>query len=124
MTRFAHKHTPPPPADVCLLLRAHAEASWLSHEVVPVLRELERDDRSRSQAEAAFAYLDVLWKEALDRANDTDIAREKLNAMAPNGNHRTHNRARRYDAAVRRLRDTVAGRMEQLIQAAPADASP
>jgi hypothetical protein len=122
MTRFAHKHTPPP-ADVCLLLRAHAEASWLSHEVVPVLRELEREDRSRAQTEASFVYLDVLWKEALERASDTDAAREKLNALAPNGNHRTHSRARRYDAAVRRLRDTVGQRMAQLIEASPADAA-
>ena len=31
--------------DVCLLLRSHAEQSWLSHEMVPLLHELE--DRAR-----------------------------------------------------------------------------
>ena len=62
-----------PPSDICLLLRAHAEQRWLCHEVLPVLRQLERGDSlPEEQLGAALAYLEVLWIEASQRAAETD----------------------------------------------------
>jgi hypothetical protein len=105
-----------PPADVCLLLRAHAETRWLSHEVVPVLRELEGALLSDDQLEAARAYLEVLWIEARNRADETDAARRELDAVPPTGNHALHSGARRYHAAVRRLRTTIGRRVRSLLE--------
>ena len=80
-----------PPSDVCLLLRAHAEARWLSHEVVPVLRELEqRDSLPNEQLGAALAYLEVLWIEACGRAAETDATRAELDLTNANGDHALH----------------------------------
>jgi hypothetical protein len=103
-----------PPADVCLLLRAHAEARWLSAEVVPVLRELERDDLPAEQLGAALAYLEVLGIDARGRAAETDAARADLDAIAP-GQQAIHSDARRYHTAVRRLRTTIYRRLDRLI---------
>jgi len=111
-----------PPADVCLLLRAHAEARWLSHEVVPVLRELEREHLPDEQLGAALAYLEVLWIEARGRAAETDAARAELDTTGPDGEHALHSNARRYHAAVRRLRTTIDHRVDRLV-ATPDDAS-
>src|SRR6202167_6861162 len=70
-----------PPSDVCLLLRAHAEQRWLSHEVGPVLRQLrQRDGLPEEQLGAAFAYLEVLWIEASQRAAETDAAYAEFEA--------------------------------------------
>ena len=44
-----------PPADVCLLLRAHAEARWLSRELVPLIRELEHGRASEPEEDLASA---------------------------------------------------------------------
>ena len=64
-----------PTSDISLLLRAHAEQRWLSHEVLPVLRQLEqRDCLPEEQLGAALAYLEVLWIEASQRAAETDAA--------------------------------------------------
>ena len=112
-----------PPTDVCLLLRAHAEARWLGHEVIPVLRELEqRDSVPNEQLGAALAYLEVLWIEACGRAAETDATRAELDPPDPNGDHVLRANARRYHAAVRRLRKTVGLRVAQLL-AVPSDAS-
>lgn len=111
-----------PPADVCLLLRAHAEARWLSAEVVPVLRELERDDLPAEQLGAALAYVEVLWIEARGRAAETDAARADLDTIGPHGAQAIHSNARRYHVAVRRLRTTIYRRVERLI-ATSSDAS-
>ena len=68
-----------PPSDVCLLLRAHAEQRWLSLEVGPVLRQLQRrDELPEEQLGAALAYLEVLWIEAAQRAAETDAAYAQL----------------------------------------------
>src|SRR4051794_36315797 len=68
--------------DVCLLLRAHAEARWLSNELAPVLREIEqRETISDQQLGAALAYLEVLWMEACARARETESARVELDAL-------------------------------------------
>jgi hypothetical protein len=106
-------HSPPP--DVCLLLRAHAEARWLSAEVVPVLRELERDDIPAEQLGAALAYVEVLWIEARSRAAETDAARADLDTVGPHGEQALHSNARRYHVAVRRLRTTIYRRIERLV---------
>jgi hypothetical protein len=111
-----------PPADVCLLLRAHAEARWLSAEVVPVLREVERDDLPAEQLGVAVAYLEVLSIEARGRAAETDAARAELDATSPGGEQAIHGNARRYHAAVRRLRTTIDRRIERLV-ATPSDSS-
>jgi hypothetical protein len=121
------KHLPDsnhsPPSEVCLLLRAHAEARWLSHEVVPVLRELEQGaSRLDEQLGAALAYLEVLWIEARGRAAETDAALTELDGPGANGDRALHERARRYHAAVRRLRDAIARRVARLI-AVPSEAS-
>jgi hypothetical protein len=108
-------HSPPP--DVCLLLRAHAEARWLGHEVVPVLRELEQDALPSQQLGAAFAYLEVIWIEARGRAAETDAAAQELEAHIRGGEEAMYGRAHRYHGAVRRLRGTIARRVEPLLAA-------
>jgi len=115
--------TPPPTpaAEVCLLLRAHAEARWLGHELVPVLRELERGrprwDRSErtEQQMAALAYLEALWLDARARARETEAARLELDTSTPDADPSLCGKARRYHAAVRRLRERIARRVERLL---------
>jgi hypothetical protein len=105
-----------PPADVCLLLRSHAESRWLSNELVPVLREIEqRESLADEQLGAALAYLEVLWIEACVRAAETDAARVELDARGGSDDQTLHAKARRYHAATRRLRATIARRVSQLL---------
>lgn len=97
--------------DVCLLLRAHAESRWLGNELAPVLREIEeRRTVADHQLGAALAYLEVLWIEACARARETEAARVELDALG-GGEHSLAEKARRYHAAVRRLRDGVERRV-------------
>jgi hypothetical protein len=115
--------TPPhtPAAEVCLLLRAHAEARWLGHELVPVLREIERERpqwEQREQTEqlgAALAYLEVLWLDARARARETEAARLELETSTPDADPALCSKARRYHAAVRRLRERIVRRVERLL---------
>ncbi len=114
-----HTDTPDhsPACDVRLLLRAHAEGRWLSHEVVPVLRELERGrPLSDEQLGATLAYLEVLWLEACGRAAETEATCTGLEPprAVSNGQEGLHSRAWRYHAAVRRLRGAVASRVTEL----------
>jgi len=106
----------PPAADVCLLLRAHAESRWLSNELVPVLREVEqRETISEQQLGTALAYLEVLWIEACARARETESARVELDALG-SADAALIGKAHRYHAAVRRLREKVEVRVcRQLI---------
>ena len=114
---------PTPPSDVCLLLRAHAEQRWLSHEVVPVLRQLEqRDSLPEEQFGAALAYLEVLWIEAAGRAAETDAAYAELDVAGSNGDRALSSKARSYHTAVRSLRDAVAHHVTELL-AVPSDTS-
>lgn len=107
--------------DVCLLLRAHAESRWLSNELAPVLREIEeRDTIADQQLGAALAYLEVLWIEAGARARETEAARVELDALGA-GEQSLPEKARRYHAAVRRLRDGIERRVNKQL-ALPADA--
>ena len=103
------------PSDICLLLRAEAEQRWLTHEVLPVVQELERpgvvpDD----QLGAALAYLEVLWVDACERAAETDEAFVELNAWDHGPQRALCERARRYNAAVRRLRGVTGARVKRL----------
>jgi hypothetical protein len=107
-----------PPADVCLLLRAHAEARWLGHEVVPVIRELEHELEHEAGSGADIAYLEALAIEARHHADETDAVSRELTASGPAGDHGVLSNARRYYAAVRRLRATVDARVQQLLAAA------
>ena len=126
---------PPPPSDVCLLLRAHAEQRWLSVEVGPVLRQLrQRDSLPEEQLGAALAYLEVLWIEASERAAETDAAYAELeaseramkaeaadaepDASPASGGWTLPSKARRYRVAVLTLRD-VFGRQVAALLATP-----
>lgn len=104
-----------PPADVTLLLRAHAEQRWLSREVIPVLRQIQTRSRlPEEQYAAALAYLEVIWIEALAHARESDAARRILDvphaSPAP-----LPTRARRYHEVVRALRTLVAARVRPLV---------
>jgi len=103
------------PPDICLLLRVHAEQRWLANEVVPILRQLEPPGSiAEDDAGAALAYLEVLWLEAGLRAAETDAAYAKLEQGAESSSRIIGERARRYHAAVRRLRETVGRRVRRL----------
>jgi hypothetical protein len=105
-----------PVSDVCLLLRAHAESRWLSNELAPVLREIELGETiSEQQLGAALAYLEVLWIEACSRARETESARVELDALGTDGDQSLHDKAQRYHAAVRRLRDSIELRVAELL---------
>jgi hypothetical protein len=111
-----------PAADVCLLLRAHAESRWLSNELTPVLREVEqREATSEQQVGTALAYLEVLWIEACARARETESARVELDALG-SYDAALCEKAHRYHAAVRRLRDAIELRVCELL-AVPDDFS-
>jgi len=104
-----------PTSDVCLLLRAHAESRWLSNELTPVLREVERRDSiSDQQLSTALAYLEVLWIEACSRVRETESARVELDALGC-AEEALVEKAYRYHAAVRRLRDAIELRVCRLL---------
>ncbi len=111
-------------ADVCLLLRAHAESRWLSNQLAPVLREIEqRETVAEEQLATALAYLEVLWIEACSRARETDSARVELDALGADDRELCE-KARRYHAAVRRLRDGVERRVARLLAVPSEDELP
>jgi hypothetical protein len=136
MPYMSHHSDPPPPSDVCLLLRAHAEQQWLSREVVPVLRQLQqRDSLPEEQLGAALAYLEVIWIEASRRAAETDATFAELEAACAasrqtlasedatytpeatlhDGAKALPDKARHYHAAVRTLRDAIARNVAPLL---------
>jgi hypothetical protein len=83
--------------------------------VLPVVQELEREPvRPRRLAGPSLAYLEVLWVEACGRAAETEGARVELDTPFRGGDA-LHERARRYHAAVRRLRAATARRVARLI---------
>lgn len=106
-----------PPSDVCLLLRADAEQSWLHREVIPVLRELEaRQGAIDEDCSAALAYLEAMWSEATIRADATDSAHGELRGAAENEEDLLGGAAARYHAAVRVLRELVAARVTTIVK--------
>jgi hypothetical protein len=103
------------PPDISLILRAHCERLWLTSEVVPLLRQLEqREAMAEDEVGAAIAYLEVLWIDARQRALETDAARVALDEADAELDRVLCEKARRYDAAVRRLRRAVASRVASL----------
>jgi hypothetical protein len=103
-------------SDICLLLRAHGEQRWLIYELVPVVRQLEQGSVPEDQLGAALAYLEALGIEARHRAAETDAAYAELQPPR-GGDVSLHEKARRYHAAVRRLRDAVMRRIDRLLAA-------
>ncbi len=131
-TRIPHLESPP---DVSLLLLAHSEQHLLNRKVIPVLHQLETGERlPEEQLPAATAYLEVIWAEAAARARQTDAALRQLEQLDlaeeeepgsqapgrlrhPLGHQPLTAKARRYHAAVRAFRETVAQRVLPLITA-------
>jgi hypothetical protein len=112
---MAHHPITSHPPDICLILRAHAEQLWLISEVLPTVRQLEQHGLlPENQVGAALAYLELLWLDASGRAADTDAARAALDRAAAVRDRILCEKARRYHAAVRRLRSAVAGRVAAL----------
>jgi hypothetical protein len=110
-----HSLTPNPP-DIDLILRAHGEQMWLTSEVVPIVRQLERRGAiAEDQVGAALAYLEVIWIDACQRAAETDAAHALLEHADAEPDRVLLERAHRYYAAVRRLRVAVASRVAALI---------
>jgi len=124
---MAEEFTPPPrrrlspPAEVCLLLRSHAEAHWLTTKVVPLVRELEAPvGHPRNHMGDPYAYLEALWIEACGRAAETDGARVELEMPGHVRDVAVQERALRYHTAVRRLRDAITRRVNLLMATRPA----
>lgn len=115
------------PADVNLMLRAHAELRCLSREVIPVLRQVEtRDGLPEEQLGAAMAYLEVTWMQAQRRAAETDLARCELagsvqSALPCRDEDDLHRRACRYYDAVKALRETAARRIAPALSTSSQD---
>ena len=103
------------PPDICLLLRTYAEQRWLVSEVVPTVRQLKHPGAiDEDQVGAALAYLEVLWLDARQRAAETDAARAQLERESAVRDQVLYEKARRYHAAVRRLRAALASRVSAL----------
>jgi hypothetical protein len=108
--------------DVCLLLRAHGEQRWLISQVIPVLRHIEQPGSiPDDQLGAALAYLEILWLDARRRAAGTDAACAQLDLVDRDRDRVLYDKARRYHAAVRRLRVAVGQRVARLTRL-PTDA--
>lgn len=113
MTHHSH---PSPLSDVCLLLRVHAEHSWLDHEVMPLLYELKhRESLPEEQLGVAMAYLEVLWIEASQRSAETEAALAELDAIDAAADRALSGKARGYHAAVRALRGHLAHHVEEIL---------
>ena len=102
------------PADMRLLLRAYAEQQWLSGELEPQVREVERARAVEDeQLGAALAYLEVLWLDAGLRAAQTDAARASLPERASAGCEPLHGLAHRYYEALLGTRAKLSGRVQR-----------
>jgi hypothetical protein len=103
------------PPDINLILRVHGEQLWLTAEVVPIVRQLEHSgELPEEQVGAALAYLELLWIDARQRASETDAARAALERARAQHDRVLCEKARRYHAAVRRLRVAVGRRVAAL----------
>jgi hypothetical protein len=104
------------PSDICVLLRADAEQSWLNREVIPVLRQIEtREQLPDELIDAALAYLETTWDEARIRAHATDAAHSSLHTRGAE-HEALSGPADRYHAAVRVLRRTLSERVIPLTE--------
>jgi hypothetical protein len=101
--------------DICLLLRIHGEQRWLISEVEPLLRQLEQpsglDD---DELGPALAYLEVIWLESGRRAAETDATFVQLDPADSRVSSVLYDKACRYHAAVRRLRQSIDSRVRVL----------
>jgi hypothetical protein len=103
------------PPDIALLLRVHGEQRWLASRVVPLVRQLERPEEiAPEDLGAALSYLEVMWLEAGLRASATDAAARELDARRTDRGVVIAEKAKRYHAAVRRLRVAVDARVRRL----------
>ncbi len=103
------------PADVSLMLRAHAELRCLQGEVLPVLHQVETGEGlPEDQYGAAMAYLEVCWLTALARAHETDTAHRQLRDSR--GLDELRAGACRYYEAARALRGTIERRVSCWLQ--------
>jgi hypothetical protein len=103
------------PADVSLLLRAHAELRCLQREVIPVLRQVQTGEGlPEDQYGAAIAYLEVCWLTARARAYETDTAHRLLRDSR--GQEELRAGAGHYYDAARRLRSAVGRRVNCVLQ--------
>jgi hypothetical protein len=114
------------PPDICLLLRVDAEQRWLVSKVIPLLRQLEQPGEiPLDETGPALAYLEVQWLEAGLRAAETDAAATKLEPVGAGADGAggplspLTEKAHRYHAAVRRLRQAVDRRVRLLTSPAP-----
>jgi hypothetical protein len=112
------------PADVDLMLRAHAETRCLSREVIPVLRQIETgNDLPQEQYGAAMAYLEVTWLAARRCARESDAAYGQLCALpgdeigARSDRDELLGGACRYYESVKELREVVQRRVSMLLGA-------
>jgi hypothetical protein len=109
---MTHSTTTSDPPDISLLLRVYGEQRWLICEVFPVLREAEQPDGIAEQdLPAALAYLEMLWSQARRLARETDAAAALVDDD-PACSQVLVEKARRYHAAVRRLRTSMRARVE------------
>ncbi len=105
------------PPDICLLLRVHGEQRWLVSKVIPAVRQLEEPGAiAPEELDAALAFMEVLWLEAGLRATETDAAADALHASCSEAAFLAE-KANRYHAAVRRLRQVVDRRVRAVIAA-------
>jgi hypothetical protein len=115
MPAMTDRSPSPETSDICLLLRCHGEQRWLIYQLVPVVREIEQEELPEEQLGAALAYLEALWMEARRRAAETEAAYEQLEPPGIVADISVHQKARRYHAAVRRLRDALERRVDALL---------
>jgi hypothetical protein len=100
------------PQDICLLLRTHGEQRWLLSELLPVLRQVETPGAvPEDQLGAALAYLELLWLDATRRARETDAAYANLRDDDIQHDQLLYEKARRYHAALCRMRTTIERRL-------------
>jgi hypothetical protein len=120
MSNLAEHPSVSDPLDICMLLRAHGEHHWLLSELLPVLRQVEQPGSiPEDQLGAAYAYLEVLWLDAARRAAETDAACDGLGPLDRDRDPVLYEKARRYHAAVRRLRLVLGERVTQLTRPVP-----
>ena len=115
---MSHRSNHPYPADICLMLRSHAEEQWLNRQVLPVVRQLEQPESiPDDQRGAALAYLELLWIDACLRAAETEAARRELGRARrqARADPPFQTEARQLHAVVRRLRQRVSRRVARLI---------
>jgi hypothetical protein len=115
MLRMSNSLHPPDTADICLLLRAHGEQLWLISRVLPLVQVLERRELAEEQLAPALALLEVWWIEARSRARESDVALGRLRPAFGSATGTLCEHARRYHAAVRRVRTSLGRRVERLL---------